>query len=118
MHLKFLPPLLESLFECRRSCVERAGTAEDYRDFASGGLHVGRGRDRSLLPRVIGAAKEADPENPQGVRYCFSATSSSRCCHCLPNAGMNRMDHAAFNTADAEGMRKYLAAKGWKTPPR
>ena len=26
------------------------------------------------------------------------------------------MDHAGFNTVDAEGMRKYLAAKGWKVP--
>ena len=26
------------------------------------------------------------------------------------------MDHAALNTADAEAMRKYLAAKGWKAP--
>ena len=26
------------------------------------------------------------------------------------------MDHAALNTTDAEGMRKYLAAKGWKVP--
>ena len=35
----------------------------------------------------------------------------------LPDdAGVNRLDHAACNTESAERMRKYLAAKGWKTP--
>ncbi len=66
---------------------------------------------------IIGAAKETDPENPQGVKYAFSATQYVEVLPLPPNAGVNRMDHAAFNTVNAEGMRKYLAAKGWKTPP-
>jgi catechol 2,3-dioxygenase-like lactoylglutathione lyase family enzyme len=66
---------------------------------------------------TLGAAKEADPENPAGVRYAFSATQFIEVLPLPPNAGVNRMDHAGFNTADADGMRKYLAAKGWKTPP-
>jgi catechol 2,3-dioxygenase-like lactoylglutathione lyase family enzyme len=66
--------------------------------------------------QVIGAAKETDPENPQGVKYAFSATQFVEVLPLPPNAGINRMDHAAFNTVNAEGMRKYLAAKGWKTP--
>ncbi len=65
---------------------------------------------------VLGAAKQADPENPQGVKYAFSATQYVEVLPLPPNAGVNRMDHAAFNTTNAEGMRKYLAAKGWKTP--
>jgi catechol 2,3-dioxygenase-like lactoylglutathione lyase family enzyme len=65
---------------------------------------------------IIGAAKEPDPENPQGVKYAFSATQYVEVLPLPPNAGVNRMDHAAFNTTSAEGMRKYLAAKGWKTP--
>ena len=65
---------------------------------------------------VIGAAKEADPENPAGVKYAFSSTQFIEVLPLPANAGVNRMDHAGFNTADAEGMRKYLAAKGWKTP--
>ncbi|MGA9586492.1 MAG: VOC family protein [Terracidiphilus sp.] len=65
---------------------------------------------------IIGAAKEADPENPQGVKYAFSATQYIEVLPLPPNAGVNRMDHAGFNTTNAEGMRKYLAAKGWKTP--
>lgn len=65
---------------------------------------------------IIGAAKEADPESPQGVKYAFSATQYVEVLPLPPNAGVNRMDHAAFNTVNAEGMRKYLTAKGWKTP--
>jgi catechol 2,3-dioxygenase-like lactoylglutathione lyase family enzyme len=65
---------------------------------------------------VVGAAKEADPENPQGVKYAFSATQFVEVLPLPANAGVNRLDHAAFNTMNAEGMRKYLAAKGWKTP--
>lgn len=65
---------------------------------------------------VIGAAKQPDPENPAGVKYALSATQYVEVLPLPANAGINRMDHAALNTSDAEGMRKYLAAKGWKTP--
>ena len=65
---------------------------------------------------IIGAAKETDPENAKGVKYAFSATQYIEVLPLPSNAGVNRLDHAAFNTADAEEMRKYLAAKGWKTP--
>ncbi|MGA8087512.1 MAG: VOC family protein [Terracidiphilus sp.] len=65
---------------------------------------------------VLGAEKGPDPENPQGVKYAFSATQFVEVLPVPPNAGINRMDHAAFNTVNAEGMRKYLSAKGWKTP--
>ena len=65
---------------------------------------------------IIGASKEADPENPQGVKYAFSDIQYVEVLPLPANAGVNRLDHAAFNTVSAEGMRKYLAAKGWKTP--
>jgi len=65
---------------------------------------------------VMGAAKQADPENPAGTKYSFSNTQYVEVLPLPANAGVNRMDHAGFNTSDAEGMRKYLAAKGWKTP--
>jgi catechol 2,3-dioxygenase-like lactoylglutathione lyase family enzyme len=65
---------------------------------------------------ILGAAKEADPENAKGVKYAFSATQYVEVLPLPANAGVNRMDHAALNTVSAEGMRKYLAAKGWKTP--
>lgn len=65
---------------------------------------------------VLGAAKMPDPENPKGVRYAFSATQFVEVLPLPAGAGINRMDHAALNTADAEAMRKYLAAKSWKVP--
>lgn len=65
---------------------------------------------------VLGAAKQTDPENPQGVKYALSATQFIEVLPLPANAGINRMDHAAFNTENAEGMRKFLATKGWKTP--
>ncbi len=67
---------------------------------------------------ILGAAKEKDPQSSQGVRYLFSATQFVEVLPLPPNSGINRLDHTAFNTENAEGMRKYLAAKGWKTPDK
>jgi catechol 2,3-dioxygenase-like lactoylglutathione lyase family enzyme len=67
---------------------------------------------------VLGAAKWTDPENPAGVRYALSATQYIEVLPLPPDAGIKRMDHTAWNVSDAEGMRKYLAAKGWKTPSK
>jgi catechol 2,3-dioxygenase-like lactoylglutathione lyase family enzyme len=65
---------------------------------------------------IIGAAKMPDPENPKGVKYALSATQFIEVLPLPAGAGINRLDHTAWNTENAEGMRKYLAAKGWKTP--
>ncbi len=67
---------------------------------------------------IVGAAKLPDPENAQGVRYAISPTQFIEVLPLPAGAGVNRLDHAAWNTESAEGMRKYLAAKGWKTPTR
>lgn len=65
---------------------------------------------------TIGAVKMPDPENPKGVRYAIDNTQFVEVLPLPADAGKNRMDHAALNTTSAEGMRKYLAAKGWKVP--
>lgn len=65
---------------------------------------------------VVGAAKEADPENAKGARYALSATQFIEVLPLPANAGITRLDHAGLNTTSAEGMRKYLAAKGWAVP--
>ena len=65
---------------------------------------------------TVGAVKRPDPENPQGVRYMISATQFIEVLPLPEGSGINRLDHTAWNTESAEGMRKYLAAKGWKTP--
>ena len=65
---------------------------------------------------TVGAVKLPDPENPKGVKYAVSGTQYIEVLPLPPDAGVNRLDHTAYNTVSAEGMRKYLAAKGWKVP--
>ena len=65
---------------------------------------------------IIGAAKLPDPENPEGVRYAVSATQFIEVLPLPPGAGINRLDHTAWNVSSAEGMLKYLRMRGWKTP--
>ena len=65
---------------------------------------------------ILGAVKQPDPENVRGVRYMLSATQFIEVLPLPADAGINRLDHTAWNTANAEAMRHYLAAKGWKTP--
>ena len=67
---------------------------------------------------IVGAAKLPDPENPAGVRYAISATQFVDVLPLPPGAGIDRLDHSAWNVTNAEGMRTYLAAKGWKTPDK
>ncbi len=67
---------------------------------------------------TLGAAKLPDPENPKGVRYAFTPTQFVEVLPLPEGKGISRLDHAAWRTDNAEGMRKYLAAKGWKTPAK
>jgi catechol 2,3-dioxygenase-like lactoylglutathione lyase family enzyme len=65
----------------------------------------------------LGAAKRPDPQNPQGVRYYFN---SIQFVEVLPlpatPVSKNRFDHAAYNTANAEQMRRYLAQHNVDVP--
>lgn len=65
---------------------------------------------------TVGAVKMPDPENPQGIKYALSATQYIEVLPLPANAGPNRLAHTAWNTTSAEGMRKYLASKGWQVP--
>jgi catechol 2,3-dioxygenase-like lactoylglutathione lyase family enzyme len=65
---------------------------------------------------IVGAAKVDDPENPKGVRYAINAVQFVEVLPLPPGQGINRLDHTAWNTDDAEGMRKYLSVKAWKVP--
>lgn len=69
---------------------------------------------------IVGAAKLPDPENPRGVRYGINATQFIEVlplpAGAGPEASIVRLDHTAWNVTNAEAMREYLAAKGWKTP--
>jgi catechol 2,3-dioxygenase-like lactoylglutathione lyase family enzyme len=65
----------------------------------------------------LGAFKAADPENPRGVRYYFSPTQFVEVLP-LPagSLSINRLDHVAFITGDAEALRAYLGAHGIAVP--
>ena len=65
---------------------------------------------------IIGALKMADPENPKGVRYARSATQFIEVLTLPADSGIDRLDHTAWNTDDAEAMRRYLGSKAWKVP--
>ena len=65
---------------------------------------------------VIGAVKLSDPENPQGVRYALNDTQFIEVLPLPAGAGINRLDHSAWNTDNAEQLRRYLAVSNWKTP--
>lgn len=65
----------------------------------------------------LGAYKATDPENSQGVRYYFSPTQFAEVLP-LPAGytSINRLDHVAFITRDAEALRQYLAGHGVSVP--
>lgn len=65
---------------------------------------------------IVGAAKMPDPENPQGVRYMVNDVQFIEVLPLPAGSGINRLDHIALNTDDAEGMRKYLSVKAYKVP--
>jgi catechol 2,3-dioxygenase-like lactoylglutathione lyase family enzyme len=65
---------------------------------------------------IVGAIKLPDPENPKGVRYALSATQFIEVLPLPPDAGVNRLDHTAWNTEDAETLRRFLGSKSWKVP--
>ena len=65
----------------------------------------------------IGLEKRPDPENPAGARYYVNALQFVEVLPLPPGAGKNRLDHLAYDTADAEALRVYLAAHGVAVPP-
>lgn len=60
----------------------------------------------------LGAVKRPDPENPLGVRYYVSPGQFIESLPLPADAGLNRLDHIAFATPDAAGLRAWLAAHG------
>jgi catechol 2,3-dioxygenase-like lactoylglutathione lyase family enzyme len=60
----------------------------------------------------LSGIKGEDPENPRGVRYYFAPTQFVEVLP-LPAgpASINRLDHIAFATTDAQGLLDYLRSK-------
>ncbi len=114
--LRFLPIALFT------SAAAMAQTAP-VRPKIIGNLSLGRLRSdpaatEQFYTKSIGAVKLPDPENPQGARYAISSTQFIEVLPLPAGVGIERLDHTAWNTVNADGMRKYLSAKGWKTPAR
>jgi catechol 2,3-dioxygenase-like lactoylglutathione lyase family enzyme len=77
--------------------------------------------DRAAAERFyvhdLGALKGSDPQNPSGVRYYFNPIQFVELLPLVPGpASVNRLDHAGFNTANAELMRKYLESRAVAVP--
>ena len=64
----------------------------------------------------LGGAKRADPENSAGVRYYFSPVQFVEVLPLPAGNGVNRLDHVAFNTANAEALKRYLGEHGITVP--
>lgn len=64
----------------------------------------------------IGLKKGDDPENSNGVRYYVNQEQFVEVLPLPADAGASRLDHLAYITRDAEGMRAYLKAKGVTVP--
>ena len=75
------------------------------------------GKTDQFYVHDLGAYKGSDPQNPAGVRYYFNPLQFVEVLP-LPSgpSSVNRFDHAGFNTADAETMRRYLGAHGVAVP--
>lgn len=64
---------------------------------------------------VLGAERAADPEDPRGVRYLFSAQQFVEVLPLPDGHGPSRLAHVAYNTNDAAGLRRYLIGNGMRS---
>lgn len=86
-------------------------TAIDHVDFYTTSSEA----NQKLYATVLGCATAQPVESGQQQRYLVGSQWVGY--SAAPDANpTNRLDHVAFRTKDAEGLRKYLAAKGVKTP--
>lgn len=67
----------------------------------------------------LGAVKGADAEQAAGVRYYFAPTQFVEVLP-LPRGwtSFSRLDHVAFDTTDADALRRHLLSKGIAAPSR
>lgn len=104
------------------SMANAAMAAEPARPLVTGVSHISLyaadpAKSEAFYVHDLGAAKRADPEHANGVRYYFSPKQFVEVLP-LPSgqASTNRLDHVAFTTTDAEALRLYLAARKIAVP--
>jgi catechol 2,3-dioxygenase-like lactoylglutathione lyase family enzyme len=100
------------------------GQAKPSRPAITGISHVciyttNAAKSDAFYEHDLGASKRPDPENAQGVRYYFSPVQFVEVLP-LPSTetSINRLDHVAFNTADAAGLRLYMKEHGIAVPEK
>ena len=72
---------------------------------------------RHFYVHDLGAIRAPDPESPHGARYYFAPTQFVEVLPLPPGwTSKSRLDHVAFATTDAEGLRQYLGSKGIVVP--
>lgn len=75
------------------------------------------GKAEAFYVHDLGAFKGTDPEDARGVRYYFSPVQFVEVLPLPPGyTSINRLDHVAFATPDADGLRRYMAAHGMTVP--
>ena len=79
-------------------------------------LSADMAKSEAFYVNDLGGVKRDDPENLAGVRYYFSPIQFVEVLPVADAASKNRMDHVAFDTADADGLRRYLRANGVAVP--
>ena len=114
---------LTCLIACLLS-VTPASAADTVRPPITGVSHIAlyaadADKSEAFYTHDLGATKGSDPENTGGTRYYFSPVQFVEVLP-LPAgpASKNRLDHVAFATTDAEGLRKYLASRKVSVPAK
>jgi catechol 2,3-dioxygenase-like lactoylglutathione lyase family enzyme len=71
---------------------------------------------RHFYVESLGCVAGADPENPAGARYYINAEQFVEVLPLPANPGPSRLDHLAYSTPNAEGLRRFLGAHGVTVP--
>jgi catechol 2,3-dioxygenase-like lactoylglutathione lyase family enzyme len=105
------------IFEGQSDAISSAAGAGAARAQITGVSHIAvYAADPAKAERFyvhdLAGIKGDDPENPKGVRYYFAPTQFVEVLP-LPSGttSINRLDHVAFTTTDAQALRSSLAAQ-------
>ncbi len=109
---------------CLITCLAFASpalAADPVRPPITGVSHIGlyaadASKSEAFYAHDLGASRGDDPENAAGTRYYFSPTQFVEVLPLPAGISKNRLDHVAFATTDAEGLRLYLASRKVSVP--
>jgi catechol 2,3-dioxygenase-like lactoylglutathione lyase family enzyme len=109
---------------CLITCLAFASpalAADPVRPPITGVSHIGlyaadASKSEAFYAHDLGATRGDDPENAAGTRYYFSPTQFVEILPLPADTSKNRLDHVAFATTNAEGLRLYLASRKVSVP--